>query len=103
MGKDYLSDILESKRTLMVIHCLTEARPSDRERLIGLLRQRNAKSSEETAEVLDLLKRYKSLEYARAKAAELVLGGRSCLAALRESHARDILASMAGYFLERQL
>jgi geranylgeranyl diphosphate synthase type I len=102
MGKDYLSDILESKRTLMVIHCLTEARPSDRERLMQLLRQGNAKSADETGEVLELLRRYKSVEYARSKAASLVTEGRSSLAAVRESCARDILASMAGYFLERQ-
>ena len=30
MGKDYLTDVLESKRTLMVIHCLSAAEPADR-------------------------------------------------------------------------
>jgi len=103
MGKDYLSDILESKRTLMVIHCLAEAGPNDRERLIQLLRLGNAKGADETGEVLRLLERYGSVDYARAKAVALVAEGRSCLAAVRESHARDVLASMAGYFLERQL
>jgi len=53
--------------------------------------------------VLRLLERYGSVDYARAKAAALVTEGRSCLAGVRESRARDVLASMAGYFLERQL
>ncbi len=38
MGKDHLTDVLESKRTLMVIHCLAAAEPADRDRLVALLR-----------------------------------------------------------------
>jgi geranylgeranyl diphosphate synthase type I len=102
MGKDYLTDVAESKRTLMVIHCLMEAKPRDRERLIHLLRLRNEKSTEEAVEVVGLLKRYGSVEYARKTAGELIAEGRSYLEAIRQSRARDILASMAGYFLERQ-
>jgi len=102
MGKDYLSDILESKRTLMVIHCLSEAEPSDRKRLIQLLELGNEKSPEQTDEVLELLKRYGSLEHARATATVLINEGRAYLDAVRPSGARDILAAMAGYFLERQ-
>ncbi len=34
MGKDYLTDIVESKRTLMVIHCLSVAEPGDRRHLV---------------------------------------------------------------------
>ncbi len=103
MGKDYLSDILESKRTLMVIHCLTEARPEDRERLIHLLRLGNRKGDRDTDEVLALLRRYGSLEYARATATRLVAESLKSLAAVRESRAKDVLASMAGYLVERQL
>jgi geranylgeranyl diphosphate synthase type I len=102
MGKDHLSDIQESKRTLMVIHCLTEARAGDRERLIELLRLGNKKSAGETDEVLGLLKRYGSVKHARSIAAGLIAEGRCYLEAVRPSRARDILSSMAGYFLERQ-
>jgi geranylgeranyl diphosphate synthase type I len=103
MGKDYLSDILESKRTLMIIHCLAEAAPGDRERLIHLLRLGSEKSTEDTAEVLDLLERYGSVEHARTTAAELIAEGRSYLEVVRPSRARETMASMAGYFLERQM
>jgi geranylgeranyl diphosphate synthase, type I len=102
MGKDYLSDVLESKRTLMVIHCLTEARPADREHLVYLLRLKGGKTTEEAIEVVDLMKRYGSLDYARTLAHNLIVEGRSYLEAIRESPARDILASMAEYFLDRQ-
>jgi len=101
MGKDYLTDILESKRTLMVIHCLSAATGADRERLIELLRLRHDKSTAEAAEIVDLLERYGSIDYARETARDLITEGRSYLPMLRESPARDILASMARYFLDR--
>ncbi len=102
MGKDYLTDVVESKRTLMVIHCLAAAAPGDRGRLIELLRLRQDKSPEQSAEVVDLMRRYGSVDYAQAMARDLIVEGRSYLNAVRESRARDILASMAEYFLERQ-
>jgi geranylgeranyl diphosphate synthase type I len=102
MGKDYLSDILESKRTLMIIHCLAEAGADDHERLVELLRLGNEKSAEQMDEVLQMLELYGSVEYARGTAVRLIKEGRAHLAAVRSSRARDILSSMAGYFLERQ-
>ena len=102
MGKDYLTDVLESKRTLMVIHCLASADPTDRERLVTLLRRGREKSVEEATEVVDLLERYGSVEYARSTARELILEARSYLGVLQESRARDVLESMADFFLERE-
>lgn len=102
MGKDYLTDVLESKRTLMVIHCLASADPTDRERLVTLLRRGREKSVEEATEVVDLLERYGSVEYARSTARDLILEARSYLGVLQESRARDVLESMADFFLERE-
>jgi geranylgeranyl diphosphate synthase type I len=102
MGKDYLTDVLESKRTLMVIHCLASAGPKDRERLVTLLRRGREKSVEEATEVVDLLERYGPVEYARARARDLILEARSHVGGLRESRARDVLESMADFFLERE-
>ena len=101
-GKDYLTDIIESKRTLMVVHCLTVAEPADRERLIGLLRLKHDKTMDQAGEILELLTRYGSLDYAREMARDLIAEGRSHLSAVRESPARDIMASMAKYFLDRE-
>lgn len=101
MGKDYLTDILESKRTLMVIHCLSTAAGTDRQRLVELLRLRQEKSTDDVAELVGLLERYGSIDYARETARDLIVEGRSYLPALRESRARDVLASMARFFLDR--
>ncbi|MBN1458758.1 MAG: polyprenyl synthetase family protein [Armatimonadetes bacterium] len=102
MGKDYLTDVIESKRTLMVVHCLTVAEPADRERLVALLRLKHDKTLDQAAEIVELLKQYGSLDYARSMARDLITEGRSHLSAVPESPARDILASMAKYFLDRE-
>jgi len=102
MGKDYLTDILESKRTLMVIHSLAEAKPADRERLVTLLRLGHEKTLDQAAEVVELLQRTGSLGYARELARNLIMDARACLEAVPGSPARDVLASMADFFLERE-
>jgi len=102
MGKDYLSDILESKRTLMVIHCLSNAGPVDRERLVELLRMRHDKTMEQAREVVTMMERYGSIDNARAYARRLVAESSSFLEVLPPSEAREVLAGMALYFLERE-
>lgn len=101
MGKDFLNDVLESKRTLMVIHCLETTRGSDRERLVELLRVGQAKTPAQVEEVVALLHAYGSIDYARQLARNLILDARGYLEALPDSRARDALASMADFFLER--
>ncbi len=103
MGKDYLSDVLESKRTLMVIHCLANAEPADRERMVALLRLKQDKSRPQAEEAVALMERYGSIDYARSLARDLVAGSGAYLDVLPASRARDILAGMALYFLEREL
>jgi geranylgeranyl pyrophosphate synthase len=102
MGKDYLTDVLESKRTLMVIHCLAAAEPADRDRLVEILRLGQDKDLEHAAEVVELLRRYDSIEFAREQARALIQQAREYLSAVRPSPARDVLESMASFFLERE-
>lgn len=102
MGKDHLTDVLESKRTLMVIHCLAAAEPADRDRLIALLRRGHGKTREQAVEVIELLQRYDSAGYARSLARNLITEAQAYLGVMRESRARDVLASMADFFLERE-
>jgi len=100
-GKDFQNDVLESKRTLMVIHCLERAPGADGERLRALLRLGPAKSADQVTEIVDLLQRHGSITYARDLGRTLILEARSYLGALRPSAARDRLSSMADFFLER--
>jgi geranylgeranyl diphosphate synthase type I len=102
MGKDFLSDVLEGKRTLMVIHCLAAAGPADRQRLVDLLRLGQSKDREQALEVVAMLRKYGSIDYARSYARNLITEACSYLTAVRPSRAREVLASMADFFLERE-
>jgi geranylgeranyl diphosphate synthase type I len=102
MGKDYLTDILESKRTLMVIHCLSNAEPTDRQRLVDILYLGHGKSLERAAEVVDLLNKYDSLGYAQRMAHQLIVKARLSLERIPATPSRDVLSSMADFFLERE-
>jgi geranylgeranyl diphosphate synthase type I len=102
LGKDFLNDVLESKRTLMIIHCLEQAEAADKKRLVELLRVGHDKSHEEVMEVVGLLRRYDSVGFARSLARNLIVEAGSYLSVLRESAARDVLMSMADFFLDRE-
>ena len=105
MGKDYLTDILESKRTLMVIHCLSSAgagRPASG--WWSCCSWGTARRWSRRAEVVDLLNRYGSVDYARAYGARAdrrrparILDG-----APRHPAPGTCSASMADFFLERE-
>jgi geranylgeranyl pyrophosphate synthase len=49
-----------------------------------------------------MLRRCGSIDYARSYARDLIAEARSYLTAIRESDAREVLASMADFFLERE-
>jgi geranylgeranyl diphosphate synthase type II len=65
-GKEILGDLLEGKRTLMLIHLLRTARGQDRDDLVAYLgRPRSTRSLEEAGHVLDLMVAHGSVEFAR--------------------------------------
>lgn len=68
-GKEINGDLLEGKRTLMIIHALGSARPAERRRLERYLRQpRSRRSPETTAWIRELLDRCGAMVHARAVA-----------------------------------
>jgi geranylgeranyl pyrophosphate synthase len=70
--------------------------------LVTLLRLGGKKSPEHTDEIVRMLNRYRSVEYARSVAVGLIADGRRYLEVVRPSRARTVLGSMADYMLERQ-
>jgi len=69
-GKEALGDLLEGKRTLMLIHLLrTVSRPERQELLDWLGLPRSERTFEEAQEVLARMHRHHSIEYAQAVAA----------------------------------
>jgi geranylgeranyl diphosphate synthase, type II len=69
-GKEALGDLLEGKRTLMLIHLMRTLRKQERTDLLKWLgRPRNERTLAESHEVLHRMMRNSSIEYARAAAA----------------------------------
>ncbi|WP_304596493.1 polyprenyl synthetase family protein [Adlercreutzia caecimuris] len=99
--KDFRSDITEGKRTLVVVHALQNAAPAARERLIEILSAKE-RDPEALAEAVAIMEEAGSIEYARAYAEDLSQNAKGRLeAALEPSRWRDLLVSMADWFVNR--
>ena len=99
--KDFRSDITEGKRTLMVVHALGNSTPENRERLIEIL---SAKETDPAvlAEAVDLMETSGSIAYARSYAQKITDDAKAKLVeAIEPSDARNLLISMADWFVSR--
>lgn len=71
-GKEIAGDIAEGKRTLIVIHLLNSCTETEAEEVCAILdKSRNEKTKEDYKRVIELMKRYSSIEYARNQAKQL--------------------------------
>ena len=97
--KDFRSDVTEGKRTLAAVHALEHS--AARDRLLELLAAR----TEDPAlmeEAVAIMRESGSIDFARTYARDLVLQAKADLeAALPKTRARDLLLSMADFFVER--
>jgi geranylgeranyl diphosphate synthase type I len=97
--KDFRSDVTEGKRTLAAVHALEHS--DRRERLLEILASRTEEPSL-LEEAVTIMRESGSIEFARSYARDLVLTAQADLeAALPKSKARDLLLSMADFFVER--
>lgn len=99
--KDFRSDITEGKRTLVVVHALQHASSSQRARLIEILSNKE-KDPQVLAEAVAIMQETGSIEYARSYAQNLTsISKNRLLGVVEPSHARDLLISMADWFVNR--
>ena len=99
--KDFRSDITEGKRTLVVVHALQNLENGDRERLIEILSSK-AKDPAVLAEAVELMESAGSIAYAKSYAENLTSISKNRLHEMvPPSNARDILESMADWFVSR--
>jgi geranylgeranyl diphosphate synthase type I len=97
--KDFRSDVSEGKRTLVAVHALRNSKDSGR--LLEILSERSCEP-ETLAEAVSIMDAAGSLRFAEDYGRDLVVGAKSMLLeALPPSDARDLLASMADFFVER--
>lgn len=71
-GKEIAGDIAEGKRTLIVIHLLNSCTESEAEEVCAILdKPRDEKAKKDYKRVIDLMKKYGSIQYARNRAKQL--------------------------------
>ena len=105
-GKAKSDDILEGKRTLILLHLIASASPTERDRVLSVMNKaRGAKTESDVAFVVSMIDKYDAIGYARKKAAELM---KEALLTLRgipwkgEKDAADLLASFTRFAVERE-
>lgn len=97
--KDFRSDITEGKRTLVAVHALQHSK--QRERLLALLSARET-AADRLDEAVAIMREAGSIAFANEYAARLVTEAKTAIVAeLPKSKARDMLASMADFFVKR--
>lgn len=97
--KDFRNDITEGKRTLIVVHALQNS--SQRSRLTEILSSKE-RDQDVLAEAVAIMEESGSIEYARNYAENLTSIAKNRLIDMVEpSKARDLLISMADWFVKR--
>ena len=107
-GKEPLGDLLEGKRTVMLIHLFREADEKTRNRLIEILRlPRTEKTQADAEEILQAMQKYGSIDYAIDLADRLAHEGvrhfEQDLDFIPESEAKGVLRQIAHYVTTRNL
>lgn len=100
LGKEIGADLREGKLTLPLIHALSRAAPSDREWMIGVVRN-PAFTSVEFHRLCDLLRRLGSIRHAEETAEAHIGRAKAELAIFPPSAALDTLHDIADYALHR--
>jgi octaprenyl-diphosphate synthase len=101
LGKPVGSDLREGKVTLAVIHALERCSKGERAMIETVLRER-AFRSVSLEQVLDILARYGSVDYATARASEYAQAARDNLADFPDSEIKRALLWVPEFVVERE-
>jgi geranylgeranyl diphosphate synthase type II len=105
-GKARSDDILEGKRTLILLHLLQSAGQSERDRIISIMNKpRDSKSADDVSLVMSMIDKYDAVGFARKKATELMKEAILTLKGVRlkgNKEAAAQLVSFARFAVERE-
>ncbi len=100
-GKEIGDDIMEGKRTLMVIHALNALQAGRKNRLLGILNSKE-KSANDVKEAIELIEDAGSVDYAKAIARRLIIDSWEKLGKkIPDSPSKVLLKEFADYMVER--
>jgi geranylgeranyl diphosphate synthase, type II len=105
-GKASSDDIFEGKRTLILLHLLAVASPSERRKVVAIMsKARAGRSQDDVSYILSLVEGHDAIGYARKRAFELVKEAVSILRGIDwrgDRQAASLLESFARFAVERE-
>lgn len=101
LGKKVGADLREGKLTLPLIYAYSKAGADDRALIEKVLAPKNF-SVQDFEKVIDILKKYKGLDYTYQAAAQRVLAAKDALSVFNASETKDLLLDIADYALIRK-
>lgn len=100
LKKSVGDDIRQGKKTLLLIHALHKANPSQRRQMLKPLGDPNA-APEDIARAVDVIRSLGAIDHAERKASELIQEAKRSLAPFPPSDAKRSLLSLADFVLVR--
>ncbi|UCD14205.1 MAG: polyprenyl synthetase family protein [Thermoplasmatales archaeon] len=101
LGKQKIgSDILNGKRTLMVVHALSNVSDENKKKMISIIGNEKAAQSD-IMEIIDIFRETGSINYAQNNLKELRRKAKLCLDVLEESESKELLMALADYSITR--
>ena len=105
-GKENSDDILEGKRTLILLHLLGRAGPEERNNVIAIMNKERAnKTPDDVSYVVSLIEKYDAVGYAKKRAVELMKEAVIILESVPwrgDADAVALLALFARFAVERE-
>jgi octaprenyl-diphosphate synthase len=101
LGKPVASDLREGKATMAVIHALERCTPGERRLVETVLRER-AFHSVSLQDILDVLHRYDSVEFASARAHEYAEAARKAICSIADSEIKRALLWAPDFVVARE-
>lgn len=105
-GKEIGGDIFEGKRTLILIHLLKNCSNKEKKKVIKIyLKTREDKTDEERSYVIDLMKKYGSIDYVHKKSLEFANEAKRIFdkhtSILRDSFAKEAIRAGIDFVVKR--
>jgi geranylgeranyl diphosphate synthase, type II len=105
-GKAKSDDLLEGKRTLILLRLLSTAGQGERAKVVSIMnKDRTEKTDEDISYVLSLIDKYDAIGYARKRAAELLKGALGTLRGIPwkgDKESASDIAAFAKFAVERE-
>ena len=101
LGKPVASDLREGKATMAVIHAMQRCTPDERKKIETILQER-AFNGVKHADILDILNRYGSLDYAMAQAAQYSEAARKAICSFPDSDTKRALLWAPEFVIARE-